>query len=245
MTADAPRQLVLDLPLAAADGVEDFMVSASNAAAHRLIDAWPNWAVSAACISGPPGAGKSHLAAIWAARSGAATVAAAALDDAHLAQFGDVGALVVEDVDAIGTGDGARQCEQHLFHLLNLAREREGFVLLTSTREPGDITFVVPDLRSRVRALANAAIDAPDDALLGAILVKLFDDRQLSVDPAVIASLLRRMERSAETAVRLVDAIDREALAKRRRVTRVLALDVLHGLDAGASGGTGASSHVA
>jgi len=244
VTPDAPRQLVLDLPLAAADGVEDFMVSASNAAAHRLIDAWPNWAVPAACISGPAGSGKSHLAAIWAARSGAASVAAAALDDGHLTRFADVGALVVEDLDAIGTGDGARQREQWLFHLLNLARERQGFVLLTSTRGPGDITFAVPDLRSRVRALANAAIDAPDDALLGAILVKLFDDRQLIVDPSVISSLLRRMERSAETAVRLVDAIDREALTKRRRVTHVLALSVLQALEDGSFGATGASQAV-
>jgi chromosomal replication initiation ATPase DnaA len=223
MTA-APRQLVLDLSLRQALGEEDFLVSGSNAAAVEMVDRWPDWPHPASVVVGPSGSGKSHLANVWRLRASAGIVAAAALTDAAVAALQDHSALVVEDVDR-GLSD-----ERALFHLLNRARESRLSVLITSRSPPGELGVRIPDLRSRLRALPVAELDAPDEMLLKAVLVKLFCDRQLAVDPSVIEYLSLRMERSMEAATRVVAAIDRLALATHRRVTRPLAAEALESL---------------
>jgi chromosomal replication initiation ATPase DnaA len=220
MTA-APRQLVLDLAHRQALGEEDFLVSRSNAEAVLLIDRWPGWPHPACVVVGPAGAGKSHLANVWRLRSTGQLITAAALDDGAVAALPDRGALVVEDLDR-GIGD-----EKALFHLLNRAAESKLSVLLTSRSAPGDLAVHIPDLRSRLRALPVVELHSPDEALLKAVLVKLFCDRQLDVEPAVIEYLSLRMERSMEAASRVVAAIDRVALAMHRKVTRPLAAEVL------------------
>ncbi len=217
----APRQLVLDLAHRQALGEEDFLVSTSNATAIELIDAWPHWPHPAAVVVGPKGSGKSHLANVWRLRSAAHLVPAAELTDAIVAALAERSALVVEDLDR-GLAD-----ERALFHLLNRARESAVSVLLTSREAPGDMTFRVPDLRSRLRALPVVELQSPDEALLKAVLVKLFCDRQLNVEPAVIEYLSLRMERSMDAADRVVVAVDRLALAMHRKVTRPLAAEAL------------------
>lgn len=223
MTA-SPRQLVFDLAHRQALGAEDFLVSSSNRAAVELIDRWPAWPHPAAIVAGPQGSGKSHLANVWRLRSGAGALAAAALQDAAVAALADGASLVVEDIDR-GIAD-----EQALFHLLNRARESRLAVLITSRTPPGEQAFRIPDLRSRLRALPLVELAPPDEGLLKAVLVKLFDDRQLVVEPQVIDYLSLRMERSMAAASRLVAAIDRQALATHRKVTRPLAAQVLAGL---------------
>jgi chromosomal replication initiation ATPase DnaA len=220
MTA-TPRQLVLDLAHRQALGEEDFLVSSSNAAAIELIDAWPHWPHPAAVVVGPRGSGKSHLANVWRLRSAAHLVPAAELTDAVVAALAERSAVVVEDLDR-GASD-----ERALFHLLNRARESGVFVLLTSRAAPGDMTFDIPDLRSRLRALPVVELQPPDEAVLKAVLVKLFCDRQLNVEPAVIEYISVRMERSMEAASRVVAAVDRLALAMHRKVTRPLAAEAL------------------
>jgi chromosomal replication initiation ATPase DnaA len=222
MTA-SPRQLVFDLAHRQALGAEDFLVSRSNAAAVELIDRWPQWPHPACMVVGPQGSGKSHLANVWRLRSGAGFVAASGLDDAAVAARADGGAIVVE-----GIGD-----EKAVFHLLNRARESKISVLFTSRTPPGEQDFTVPDLRSRLRALPLVELEPPDEALLKAALVNLFDDRQLTVEPLVIDYLSVRMERSMAAASHIVAEIDRLALASHRRVTRPLAAEVLAGFGEG------------
>lgn len=223
MTA-SPRQLVFDLAHRQALGAEDFLVSSSNAAAVEMIDRWPQWPHPASLVAGPQGSGKSHLANVWRLRSGAGIVAAADVDDAVVSGLPDGGAIVVEDIDR-GIPD-----EKALFHLLNRARESKLSVLITSRTPPGEQEFRVPDLRSRLRALPMVEVQPPDEALLKAVLVKLFDDRQLYVEPQVIDYLSLRMERSMAAASRIVAAVDRLALATHRKVTRPLAAEALAGL---------------
>ena len=217
----APEQLVLDLGHRPALGAEDFLVGHSNAAAVALIDAWPDWPAPSAVVIGPPRSGKTHLAHVWQVQSGASIVSAADLSDATVEQLESIGALVVEDLDA------GIACERTLFHLLNLSREHRAGLLLTSAVPPGDLAVTLPALRSRLRAAAMVSIAAPDDGLLRAVLVKHFADRQLIVDPNVIAWLLRNMDRTMADAARVVEAIDRLALSSHRKVTRALAADAL------------------
>lgn len=224
--SDEPRQLVLDLPHRPAFGAEDFLVSAANGAAVALVDRWPDWPLASSLVVGPPGSGKTHLAHVWRLKSGAALLAARDVGEPAVAALRATRALVIEDIDR-GIAD-----EPMLFHLLNLAREQGFSLLLTSARPPGELHISLPDLRSRLRALPMVAIEAPDEAILKAVLVKLFTDRQLVVEPHVIEHVALHMERSMAAAGGIVAEIDRRALALRRKVTRSLAAEALAALQA-------------
>lgn len=220
-----PRQLAFDLPLDPRFGREDFLVSPANEAAYGLIEAWPDWPDTVVLLTGPPGSGKSHLASIWAERACALTIGAEDVADDAVPLLVSHGALVVEDVDRAG-----RREEAALFHLLNLARERRCPVLMTSALPVAALDIATPDLRSRLRLAPGAAIDPPDEALLRAVLVKLFVDRQLVVDLRVVDALALRIDRSLALARQVVTELDRDALRRGRRITRPLALDMLQRL---------------
>jgi chromosomal replication initiation ATPase DnaA len=217
--SEAPEQLAFDLPLRSALGAEDFLVSASNEAAVAVIDRWPDWPDAAVFVSGPAGSGKSHLVNVWRTKSDGGVVAGADLGESSLAVFEKSGALAVEDLDR-GIGD-----ERVLFHILNTAVEKRLSLLLTGRLAPGEMKIDLPDLRSRLRALPYVQIAQPDEPLLRALLVKLFADRQLTVEPHVVSFLALRIERSMEAAARIVVEVDRLALASHRRVTRALAAE--------------------
>ncbi|MEP9352080.1 chromosomal replication initiator DnaA [Xanthobacter sp. KR7-65] len=219
--AAPPRQLPLDLPNQPALRREDFLAAPGNAAALALIDAFPDWPARVVCLVGPEGAGKSHLAAIFAERSGARTLPARALEREGVPEALSTGALVLEDL-AAGTFS-----EAALFHLLNLAREQQAYLLMTARTAPSGFALATADLASRLRAVPVFEIDPAGDALLAAVLVKLFADRQLAVDEPTVQYLLLRMQRSVAGAKRVVDALDQAALAARRPVTRSLAAQVL------------------
>ncbi|MGE0023815.1 MAG: DnaA/Hda family protein [Hyphomicrobium sp.] len=216
-----PEQLVLALPHRQAQEAEDFLVSQSNAAAVELVDGWPDWGRAAALVTGPRGAGKSHLANVWRLRSHAHLVAAADLDDGSVGKLEERGALVVEDIDR------GIASEQVLFHLLNFAREKAGSILLTSRAAPGDIEIGLPDLRSRLRAIPPVHIAPPDDALLRSVLVKLFSDRQLAVEPHVIAYIALHVDRAMDAVLGVVAACDRLSLARQGKITRAVAAAAL------------------
>jgi chromosomal replication initiation ATPase DnaA len=216
-----PDQLVLDLPHRAALGAHDFLISPSNRAAADMIDLWPDWPQASVAVVAPPHAGKTHLGNVWRLKSGAARLEARGLCEADLPGAATHGAVLVEDLHA-GIAD-----ERALFHLLNLVREHKLSMLLTSRTPLGELDASLPDLRSRLRALPLVTIEPPDETLLKAVLVKHFTDRQLAVEPGVIAYIAVRMERSMEAAATLVAEIDRAAMASHRKVTRSLAAEVL------------------
>jgi chromosomal replication initiation ATPase DnaA len=189
-----------------------------------LIDAWPAWPAPSVALSGPEGSGKTHLAEVWRARSGAGLLSAAALDEADVPALAAARAVVIEDMEALSPA-----AERNLFHLLNLVKEEGASLLLTSREPPARLPIALPDLASRLRALPHAGLGAPDDALLAGILVKLFDDRQLRVAEPLIAYLAARIERSVAVARDVVAALDKASLSGKRPITVPLAADVLAG----------------
>lgn len=213
----APRQLALALGHDESFARDDFLSGPSNAKALALIERWPDWPSRAILLVGPEGSGKSHLAAIWSANTGARTVSARLVEEANVPAMLATGALVVEDLST-----GFLE-ERALFHLVNLAREQGAHLLLTARTAPGAWQISLPDLASRLREIPVVTLEPPDDALLRAVLVKLFADRQLAVDESLIAYLIARMERSFAAARAAVAALDREALRQQRPVTRALA----------------------
>jgi chromosomal replication initiation ATPase DnaA len=215
-----PRQLAFALPHAESFAREDFLGGTSNAAALRLIEQWPDWPDRVLALTGPEGAGKSHLAAIWAEIAGARRVSARTLGEVDLIAELATAALVVEDA-------GGEFDERALFHLINLVRQEEAYLLITARAAPATWGVALPDLSSRLRAIPVVALDPPDDALLRAVMVKLFADRQLAVDESLIAYLASRIERSFAGARAAVDGLDREALRQQRPVTRALAAELM------------------
>ena len=218
------EQIPLDLPVPDRLGADDFLVAPSNEVAFSTIRRWPDWPDPIAVLVGPEGSGKTHLGAIWAAHAGASTFLGASLA-AHQPQALVQGPCLIEDADRIGEEETA------LFHVLNLAREQGVSILLTAARPPDAWGLRTRDLLSRLRMAPLLSLGAPDDDLVQAVLVKLFADRQVTVDYTVVAYLARRMERSIDAARRLVAAIDIRSLSVGGRITRTVAADVLASFD--------------
>ncbi|MDA8231510.1 MAG: DnaA/Hda family protein [Magnetospirillum sp.] len=222
------RQFALDLGHSPAFGRDDFLVAPCNAEAVAWLERWPAWPAHGLILYGPPGSGKSHLLAAFAAAhadAGAVVVAAADLDDASIPGLVDGQRIVlVDDIDRL-------RAESALFHLHNLTRETGRFLVLAASRPPSHLPVRLPDLASRLNALPAVGIGAPDDAVLAAVMVKQFADRQLKVGEEVIAFLVGRMERSFAAARLLVEAIDRTSLTEKRAITVPLARMVLDGID--------------
>ena len=216
-----PRQLAFALPHAESLSRDDFLEGPSNAAALALIDSWPDWPNRIMLLTGPEGSGKSHLAAIWAEQAGARSTTAHALSAAAVPGALATGALVVEDLNPSGFDERA------LFHLMNLAREDQAYVLITARVPPAAFQVELRDLRSRLRAVPAATLLPPDDQLFRALIVKFCADRQMSVDEAVVSYLATRIERSFAAARQAVELLDTEALRLGRPVTRALAAELL------------------
>jgi chromosomal replication initiation ATPase DnaA len=217
---ERPRQLPLDLPNEPRFLPEDFVVGPSNERAHAMVEAWPSWPGEALLLVGPRGSGKTHLGAMWASRAHASILCRAELDDEAAARHHAAHALLIEDAHEPGD-------EAALFHLINAAKRRGSYLLLTAVIEPALWNLVTPDLLSRLRLAPVVHIEEPDEALLRKVIVKLFLDRQLTVDAGVVDTILTFGERSFAGARAAVEALDQNSLATKRRITKALAREVL------------------
>ena len=218
------RQLTFNLPAHAAQGLEDFLVTPSNANAMAAVDAWQDWPNRKLVLVGAEGTGKTHLTHVWAGIVGARIMGAADLTGTDIPTLAGQ-SVAVEDADRIA---GDVVAETALFHLHNLVLAEGGSLLITGNTAPSRWTINLPDLRSRLEGTTLATLDPPDDMLLSAVLVKLFDDRQIAVPANLIDYLLPRMNRSLAAVAELVDQLDHAALSEGRPLTRNLAARFLH-----------------
>ncbi|MDA7965109.1 DnaA/Hda family protein [Ruegeria sp.] len=216
-------QLSFDLPSKTARGREDFFVSPANALAVAMISA-TSWPGNKLVLSGPAGSGKTHLAHVWAAETGGRIVQAASLRHEDVPDLAS-SPVAVEDVPLIAADT---EQQKTLFHLHNLVLAEGNALLMTGRAAPNLWHLPLADLQSRVEGAHHVALDSPDDALLCAVLAKLFTDRQLNPGPEVISYLVKHMDRSFETAAQVVDQLDTLALSEKRDITRALAVRVLN-----------------
>jgi chromosomal replication initiation ATPase DnaA len=202
--------LTRDVPVDAAA----FVRSSSNAYAVDALAAWPDRAGQVMAVCGPAGCGKSHLAAIWAERVGAIPLngTEAALADPLELEGRPVLLDIAQDAD-----------EETLFHLINLAQQDGGALLLVSRPSPRRWAVTVPDLRSRLDAVRVVAVEAPDDNVLSAMLSARFAERSIAPGEGVLDYLVKRIDRSAAAAADVVERLD----AEHRPITRTLARQVL------------------
>lgn len=217
------EQLGFDLPSRTALGRDAFFVAPSNAMALAMIDGWQSWAGRKLALTGPAGSGKSHLTHVWAAMAQAQIIQAHDLTETAVPALAH-GPVAVEDVPLIAQDPVAQTA---LFHLHNLTLAEGHSLLLTGTGAVQHWGLTLPDLLSRLQGATAVALEAPDDALLSAVLVKLLADRQLTPKPDLIPYLVKRMDRSFAAAIDLIARLDAASLALKRPVTRALAAQVL------------------
>ena len=216
-------QFALDLGFSPALGRDDFVAAPGNEVALGWIDRWPGWPRGGLALYGAPGSGKTHLAHIWRAASGAVLLDAAALEAGEPPELLGAARACALDLAAEPSGPA----EARLLHLYNLLDQRGGHLLIAARRAPARWPVALADLRSRLATLPAVELGAPDERLMEALLVKQFADRQLAVRPAVVRFIVARMERSCTAARTLVAAIDQASLLARREVTIPLAREVL------------------
>ncbi|MEM9277264.1 MAG: hypothetical protein AAGA76_01675 [Pseudomonadota bacterium] len=218
--AGSSTQLPFDLSHAPSAKREDLIESAANATAIAMIDAWPEWPGRLTVLAGPVGSGKSHIANAWIDLAGG-----------MICDIADVGELMPKVQSCLDSGGNVvledagpeRINETDLFHLINSVRQAKTYCLVTSRSWPLEWKIQLPDLVSRLRAAQVVELLEPDDLLLKQVMIKLFADRQLIIDEKVVDFCVLRMERSLETAAKLVSAIDAEALSRKSPISRSIA----------------------
>ncbi len=229
-TRGAARQLALPLPLATSYDPADLLADESNRVALAWLarpDAWPGGRLA---LWGPAATGKSHMLHGLAVGRGWPVLAGPSLhrqaghhQSRDLPEVPPAPGLVVDDADCVAE-------ERPLLHLLNLCAERGQAVLLAGREPPSRWPVALPDLRSRLRAMAAAMVGPPSDALLAALLRKHFADRQLRVGPALQAWLLPRLPREAAAVAEAAARLDRAALLEGGRLTRAVVRAALQGM---------------
>ena len=222
MADEQPRQLALDLPFEAAMARDDFIESAGNAAALHASDHPDNWSFPTLARVAPPGAGKSHLARIWAKDHAAVMVRAADLDQALAEQVVAGTPAVIEDAPV-----PSRDQDDAAFQLLNASAHGRAMVLLTATAPPSQWPAATADLKSRLAAIPVVTIEPPDDALLTAVIMKQLADRQIMVDPKAVTYAGSRLERTFEAARTFVAEVERLAISRQRHLTVPVAREAL------------------
>ena len=215
------QQLTFDLPVRTALGREDYFVAPSNQIVVAALDNWADWPGGMLMLVGPEGSGKTHLAHVWAAQTGARMLDANDLSAAHIAKHLTPQATVIEmpDLDAVG--------EETLFHFYNFQKASGLPLLLTARQAPTQWELTLKDLASRMQSIPVIPLPPPDDALLQAVMLKQFSDRQIAAPPNLITFLLGRIERSFASVQATVAALDAAGLAAGRPLTRPFTASVL------------------
>ena len=224
--SNALEQIPLDLGHRTALGRNDFLVAPNNHDAVAWIDLWPEWPAPCLILYGPVASGKTHLGAVWAETSSAVCVKASSINEDAIRDIADMNHnVIIEDADTL---IGDIKGEKGLFHLYNIFKEEGRSILLTLREPPVRRSFALPDLASRLRAAPSVAIREPDEQLLSALLVKLFNDRQIRISTEVLHYILPRIERSFEAVRNLVEEADRRAMIEKRNIAIPLIREIIN-----------------
>lgn len=215
------KQLILPFEQSSAVEARDFIVSSSNEAAYLWLMCWPQWPHPCLALYGEKGCGKTHLSSIWQTTSKARYLRALDFNTLSLENLFDNPPLFILD------GAHLIKNEKKLFHFYNHVMASKGYILFLSQIAPAHWETKLPDLSSRLNAIPAVKIHPPDEVLLTQVIQKLFSDLQLKVDEAVIAFLIKHMERSFESAHLWTSALNTFAMTQKRSITVPVVREIL------------------
>ena len=216
------EQLIFDLASRPALHADNYFVSKSNASAVELLDKWPDWPEPSLIVCGSESCGKSHFINVWRKVSGARKIQASEIDEPLIDSLSGCQNLAIEDIDRNIKDETA------LFHLLNLTKEKNNRLILTTRKMPGDFHPTLPDLRSRLRSLPVFTIEQPDEHLLKTILLKLFDDRQINIEPDVLNYIFTHIDRSMSSIMAFVQQLDHASMTSQKKITKHFARKIIN-----------------
>ncbi len=211
-------QIPFDLAFKPSYQREDYIVNTQNKPIMAMLDAWPKWQSPWLFIEGKKGAGKTHLAHIFAEKLDAVLIKDLSVSINKLMTKTENKSIVID----CGI-DGDREKQKNLFHLINQVKQQQkyGVILSEPMDEQGDI-IVLADLLSRLSQMPLFKLEEPDDDLLKALIVKLFSDRQLRITEAQINWMIPRIRRSFSFVEKYVDALDKASLAHKKSITQTM-----------------------
>ena len=218
------KQLYFEMPNKTSLGVEDYIVTDSNNFAFDLIAKMIKGEINFGLISGPPYSGKTHLSKILI--KSASNYKSSYIDRDYqniLDIFEASDILILENIDKVKHD----KAEKDLFHIINLVKENNKKLLMTSRKSISEIDLSLKDLKSRLNSTLEAKIKEPDDQLMELILIKIFNDKQLKINPNVIDFLMSRLVRSYKSINLFIEKIDKFSLEKGKKITIPLINDLL------------------
>ena len=218
------KQLYFDMPKKTALGIEDYIITESNNFAFDLISRMIKGEINQGVISGPSFSGKTHLSKILIKNIGINESLYIDRDYKKIIErVGSSNLIVIENIDKLIED----RSEEDLFHIINFTKESDKKLLMTSGKSISNIEFKLEDLKSRLNAVIEAKIMQPDDELMKLVLIKIFNDKQLLINPNVIDFLRSRLERSYKSINDFIEKIDKFSLERGKKITIALINDLI------------------
>ena len=218
------KQLYFDMPDKTALGIEDYIITESNSFAFDLISRMIRGEINQGEISGPSFSGKTHISKILIKNIGSNESLYIDRDYKKIIEkVGSSNLIVIENIDKVLED----KSEEDLFHIINFTKENDKKLLMTSCKSISNIEFKLEDLKSRLNAILEAKIMQPDDELMKLVLIKIFNDKQLLINPNVINFLKSRLERSYKSINDFIEKIDKFSLEKGKKITIALINDLI------------------
>ena len=202
------NQLLLDFNYKNNFNNHDFYVSKSNFFAFSIIEKWPKWEKRIVNISGEKFSGKSHLANIFKSKTKALILNNKQIDDDIFKKIKLHDCLIIDDFEN-------NINEKLIYSVFNIVDQDNKFLLVNSIKPINEISFNLPDMRSRSKNCLFAKIENPDDELIFAIIIKNFSDRQIKLEKKIIEFIINRIERSYSKIYEFIYKVDEISLKKK------------------------------
>ncbi len=196
-------------------GWQDFVVSEENRAAFEYLAQWPDWIHSSAIIYGASGAGKTHMAALWAQAANAVYI----LRESFLYEPRD---MFTENCNfVLDNCDEYREQAQldWIFHFVNILNEKKRFLLILTKTHPLQMSTSLRDLQSRLLSYPLLTVQHPNDELLLQIAKKLTKDLGIFISEEALRVLLTLIPRDVSTLKKALKALDKLALQLKKNIT--------------------------
>lgn len=202
------QQSTFDFPQQASYDVEEFIVTSANSLSFQKICQWPeSWGHTAypyfLLLIGPKQSGKTHLAHIWAQKSGARFLSKVSSISSN---------VIVDDIDEKG--------EKDLLGIFNMCNEAKKYCLFTSSKFPNH--FKLKDLVSRLKSIDVSHINTPDKETITIVLSKEFASKSLQVEPKMVSLIADLIPLNFYSAYKAVNILNRESLSTNKPINATL-----------------------